>query len=223
MIEAEKYLKENGFERYDRYGMLLDKEKDSRSTEERCNIHLDQIRLRHEYITKFGFAIPTEAALKTIAALQPILEIGAGSGYWAYEIRKLTKKIIPVEPRLTEYGFWKDGKRTSGHWEDKTWTSVVKITGEEAVKQYPEMNLLFCWPDYEDPWSGQVLKQSKCKFVAYVGEWGGCTGNEEFHETLEKDFMQVKEVSIPNFFGIHDSLMVFERNAPKIRERRKIT
>lgn len=36
----------------------------------------------------FGFAVPNRRALETIAHNSPILEIGAGSGYWSWELQQ---------------------------------------------------------------------------------------------------------------------------------------
>ena len=41
----------------------------------------------------YAFAVPTEAALRKVAAMNlSIIEVGAGTGYWAYLLRAVSKK-----------------------------------------------------------------------------------------------------------------------------------
>jgi hypothetical protein len=49
------------------------------------------------YRALFGWAIPSEEALAAMAPYGPFLEIGAGSGYWAYEMRQRGIEIIPTD------------------------------------------------------------------------------------------------------------------------------
>src|ERR1700674_2056565 len=39
-------------------------------------------------VRRYAFAIPTEQALATIARYAPIVELGAGTGYWAFLLRR---------------------------------------------------------------------------------------------------------------------------------------
>lgn len=40
---------------------------------------------------------------------------------------------------------------------------------------------------------------------------GGCTGDDDLHELLEKAFALEKAVTIPRYFGIHDRLEIYRR------------
>ena len=62
---------------------------------------------RGQYTRIFGFAIPNRNALTTIKACWPILEIGAGTGYWSLELSQeeldyLIKILNTVRGRLGE-------------------------------------------------------------------------------------------------------------------------
>ena len=43
----------------------------------------EQHQARHRLSHRYSWAIPTEPALAALAGLSPILEVGAGTGYWA--------------------------------------------------------------------------------------------------------------------------------------------
>ena len=45
-------------------------------------------------VRKYAWAIPTEAVLATVAKYSPLIEIGDGTGYWAYLLAKLGADII---------------------------------------------------------------------------------------------------------------------------------
>ena len=50
--------------------------------------------------------------------------------------------------------------------------------------------------------------------VAYVGEWdGGCTGDEAFHALLSRGWRETERVAIPQWWGLHDALYIYERRA----------
>lgn len=68
----------------------------------------DVLSFRKRYIQKYAHAIPTRAALNAIAPFAPIIESGAGTGYWAvavetargrYSLLRQTSAPIPMNPR----------------------------------------------------------------------------------------------------------------------------
>lgn len=166
-----------------------------------------QFQVREQFIEKFGFAIPTIDALKAIAEKSPTLEIGSGAGYWSYELAKLGAQITATDAKTGNYrlngscGFWKS-----------SWCAVEKLAAVGAIKQYPTKSLLTVWPDYGSPWPVKALEAFNGEYVFYVGEgMNGCTGNDAFHEYLTNVFYLYKEIRIPQFAGIHDSLFCYQR------------
>lgn len=169
---------------------------------------LESAEFRWSYIEKFGFAIPCKDALEAIATYAPVLEVGAGSGYWAYELQRMGVDVVATDPGVGKY------RGNEKHWENM-WTSVTRATGQDAVKRYPDRSLLTVWPDYRDEWPSEVLKVYQGDVVIYVGEEsGGCTGDDEFHDILALEFQCVDSVGIPQFLGIHDALTIYQRLRP---------
>jgi hypothetical protein len=47
--------------------------------------------------------------------------------------------------------------------------------------------------------------------VIFVGELGGCTGDDTFYETVDRDWEIEKVVAIPQWIGLHDRMFVLKR------------
>jgi hypothetical protein len=43
---------------------------------------------RHALVDRYGWAIPTDEAIAALVELSPLVEIGAGRGYWAHLLRQ---------------------------------------------------------------------------------------------------------------------------------------
>jgi len=165
-------------------------------------------QLRGQFIRQFGFAIITSDVIKMICGYGPLVEVGSGSGYWAYELRRAGIDVIATDPATGKYDVLGKG---FGHWETP-WLEIERITGVEAVERYPERSLLTVWPDYDMPWAAETLRAFKATTVLYVGEGqGGCTADDDFHAQIEKCFDEVENIWLPQFDGIHDRLEVWKR------------
>lgn len=161
---------------------------------------------RQKMVRRYAWAIPNEAAIDRIAACAKeapggITEIGAGTGYWAWCLRQKGVLIAPydLEPPA------------------ETWVDVNRGTERDALDA---RNLLLCWPLYDRPVARRALDwwmvgAKKGSFLFYVGEWGGCTGDDAFHHRLEwlqkEEFLSEPEVvDIPQWDMIHDKLYVMK-------------
>jgi len=162
--------------------------------------------IREDYIHKYGFAIPCKEALDTIREYSPILEVGAGTGYWA--------ALLDCDIIATDIGRGSETLIKSKQWFDMgTHFSVKKMSAQTAMKKWPDRTLFFCWPSYDEPWPTEALKNLKFgKHVIYIGEGeGGCTADDEFHQELRDKFEEVEDISIPQWRGIHDNLWVYKK------------
>lgn len=154
-------------------------------------------------VGSFGFAIPTRSALNTLRRLGPIVEIGAGCGYWAYLLRCMDVDVaaydkypnLPTPPEAP----WK--------W-DRKWT-VVKEGGPVDVALHGDRTLLLGWPPMDDM-AFQCLRRYDGDCVVWIGDWDA-TGNDAFKERLEKKFKQGKPVALPNWPGIHDMMTIWRK------------
>lgn len=154
-------------------------------------------RFRRELIYKYAYAIPNDKALRKIAEYSPIVEIGAGSGYWAH---LLSKKGVDV----VAYDNWRNPKR-------KQWFDV-QLSDESVVKNHADRALFLCWPPVKDEMALKAIRKYKGETVIYVGEdRDGCTGTRSFFDFLDKHFEEEDSVVIPVWPTMHDQLVIFKR------------
>jgi hypothetical protein len=206
MTEAEKFLIKRGINIAEMDGHQWFRQT---TAERMASVAVDEFAVRDEYIETFSFAVPTESILQEICKYSPLLEIGAGSGYWAYELAKRGADIVATDTKKGRYS------PLQGHW-SKKYTSVETLHAVKAVRKYPNRTLLSIWPDYDKPWSGEALKEFKGEVVIYIGESsGGCTGDNLFHRILEKDYKELESMMIPQFGGAHDYLNIYQRKETK--------
>lgn len=151
--------------------------------------------LRHRY----AFAVPTEEAIQVIAALSPIVEIGAGSGYWASLIARAGAEVVAYDDRSWDAEFTK-------YW------CPVRNGGPEKLDEHPGWTLFLCWPPYDTPMAHECLLRHTGRHVVYVGEeCGGCTGDEAFHAMLDRAYDETWTIALLQWPGIHDDLKLYEK------------
>jgi hypothetical protein len=167
------------------------------------DLHLGKAMYEFQYrdkcIGKYGFAVPTESALREILKVSPkgIVEIGAGSGYWSKLLQLLGADVIACDDCSGVYTF-KVGE-----------FFPVQPVGYEKIfrtKSIHERTLLVVWPNTDNL---KIFNKYRGDTVVYVGEISeGCTG---YDSKIEKTWELVKEIEIPVWTGIHDSLGIFKR------------
>lgn len=162
-----------------------------------------ELQVRDLFIHEFGFAILTRAAVNFIRPYGPLVEIGAGTGYWSYELAKAGIDIVATDRLPPGLG--------NNKWFKKQWCDVIAMDAVQAIKAYPRRTLLTCWPSLNELWATKTLKAFRGEFVLYEGEHRGATADDTFHDLLEQDFEIVNEFSVPIFYGLHDSLVAWRR------------
>lgn len=168
---------------------------------------------RYRYTYKYAWAIPRKAALEAIAKYSPIVEVGAGSGYWAKLLNDMGVDIIAYDSdSKTHYG--------SGTKHHSPWFEVREGT-ESVAKNHPDRALLLCWPPYATKMAVNCLKIYKGDTVLFIGEWDGCTGDESFFKLLENKFEREEVVDLPVWLGLHDALYVYRRKKMKHTSKSK--
>ena len=161
---------------------------------------------RSKWCKKYSWAVPSMEALDRIAALGPIIEIGAGTGYWAYLLRELgvDVKAFDVAPpgAVNVKNGWHDGA--------ETWTKVCR-GGPERAAYEAHRTLFLCWPPYDTPMAYHALKCYRGNTLVYIGEDSyGCTGDEAFHDLLYREWDR-EWFSIPSYESIHDGMQICTR------------
>lgn len=84
--------------------------------------------------------------------------------------------------------------------------------GPSKILQHQDCALFLCWPPYDEPMAYECLQLYQGSHVIYVGESpGGCNACDNFFRLLDKEWQEVKRVSIPQWQTIHDFLVIYSR------------
>lgn len=117
-------------------------------------------RVQAEIRRPLAHAVPSAEAVHLAGLFSPIVEIGAGSGYWARLIRDRTGA------RVFAYDLT-DGDGVSA-------TDDV----EAAVRAHPEAALFLCWPD-QSGMASRAIRAYAGDTVLYIGEAIGRTLHDQ--------------------------------------------
>jgi len=158
-------------------------------------------------VRRYAFAVPNEAALSTLARYAPLVELGAGNGYWAYLLRQRGVDCVAYDTAPP------DRADNPHRFARRTWTTIEQ--GDvQALAAHADRALLLCWPGYRDPSAAQALEVCRWRTVLYIGEPpGGHTADEAFHARLAEAWELVEEVALPNWPGTRDRLTVHRLRA----------
>lgn len=158
-------------------------------------------------LTTYPEYVPTDAAIETITAYDPIIEIGAGNGYWAYvldnagcDIHATDKSPAPhpVKTTFTDAENADSLSRTEVTGETRTtqpngktlyeikrenWFNVCEATHDVIATD--TRTVLLCHPP-GDAWTEDLLKHiSPDQHFIYIGQWyPGSDATPYFHYEL---------------------------------------
>jgi len=186
----------------------------------------------------YAWAIPDERALNICAHYAPLVEMGAGAGYWA---RLLRERGVTI----TTYDREVDADCKAAGIPATPFTKIEK-GGPEMLSLFPSATLLLIYPDdYEQPTENSDLTLSMASLqnytgdtVIHVGEWLGSTltlsmeGQEspdnvypwgrstspDFQIVMEASFHRVLQVPLPNWGSVRNCLTVWKRTTSVVLE-----
>ncbi len=81
--------------------------------------------VRYDLIKKYAFAVPTIDTIKIIQELSPIIEIGAGNGYWAYILNQVKVDIIATDKYPPDETALPFSNYSSNQWFHNQWYDVI--------------------------------------------------------------------------------------------------
>jgi hypothetical protein len=114
---------------------------------------------------RYSYVFPDDRSLAALAALGPLVEVGAGTGYWASRLRERSVDVVAIDEAPP------DGERTNRyHRRTATWTEV--ITDDHTIlTRYSDRALFLCWPPLFST-LGECLTYYSGSVVALVGDGG---------------------------------------------------
>jgi len=152
---------------------------------------------RKKLIWAYSWAIPSNEAIQEIAQYSPLLELGAGTGYWGWLLRQAGALI----------NCYDSNPGAGPHW------SEVEYGTPETLNELPDLaerTLLLVWPPLDEPMAEAALEAFTGKRLIYVGEWRGRTGSARFHDQLERRYRLERSIEIPRWPRFSDRIHILE-------------
>jgi hypothetical protein len=163
---------------------------------------------RMKLSSRYAWSIITPGDVTWIVqqlAGRPVVEIGAGSGYWAWQLEQAGVDIAAYDPHPVSLDneFCKHGP----------YTAVLPGGPEAVLSQHPDRALLMVWPPYGGAHAAEALRLYCGDLLIYAGEgWGGCTADDGFYELLDQEWNEVSEApQHVTWSGVHCSLRAYRR------------
>lgn len=158
---------------------------------------------------QYAWAIPDDRALRILQEFSPLIEIGAGRGYWASLLKKAGVDIIAFDRKVPK----------------KCFTDVAKGGPSELSKKANKKRTLFlCYPDDTQNMSMKCLEKYDGEYIIHVGELMvtgtvsghpqapfGRTTSSEFNVQLAEEFHCLLTARLPRFPFSNDCISVWKR------------
>ena len=188
---------------------------------------------RREVAALFAWAIPDEGALAVLAGHAPLLECGAGTGYWAALLRArgvdvLASDLIPPGPAApaaageadnASGGAPRAGGPDANRYHGgrrRPWADVETASAVDAVRaaRTSGRTLFLCWPPFDDDGASYAALRAYRgdSFIYAGGGPDGPTGTARFHQEVALNWHPAEQVALPNWPGLRDALVVYRRN-----------
>jgi hypothetical protein len=193
---------------------------------------------RNEAVRRFGFAVPTPAAMAALRKAAPagVLEIGAGTGYWAWYAHQHGIDVTATDPHPAP----SPKNRWFAH--TSAW-HPIGTNDHNIVSAHPNRTLLIVWPTKNETWPVQALDlyaQAGGTCIIYVGEPPhGKTGDDAFHARLGEikwclqcdygmpdspcvcgypaQWTRTAQIELPSWPDCQDDMVIYQRKRPTWR------
>jgi hypothetical protein len=163
---------------------------------------------RHSLCARYAWSIPSPGDmqwLKDLLGEQGVVEVGAGSGYWAWQMAQSGIDTVAYDPHPPG-----PENRFATH----RMYHPVGDRDHSAVEQHPDRALLLCWPPYASDMAELALKAYGGDVLIYVGEAaGGCTADDGFFGLLDTGWDEIGQSPFHvTYNGIHCTMTAYRRN-----------
>jgi hypothetical protein len=153
---------------------------------------------------RYAYVFPTDSILAMLAGLGPLVEIGAGTGYWAHRLRSIGVDIVAFDQAPL------DGERTNRyHPRTRPWTHV-ELGDQTVLSGYADRGLFVCWPPLFSSLGG-CLAHYRGDTVAYIGDGGYRTARLD---RLREEFTKVAMApvrALDPYPGVRPQLTIWRR------------
>jgi hypothetical protein len=163
----------------------------------------DKLRFaRKAFVRTWGFAIPCREAVDAVRCLGPLLEIGAGSGYWSALLAAAGHDVVATDigEGVTRYGT-EVGSRAR----------VERLSAADAIEAHPGRDIFCSWPAAGEGWVTDALELVRPgrALALVLDERPGITGDESLGAFLADRCAPIGDVTLPRFPGVRDRLVLY--------------
>ncbi|MGZ6020154.1 MAG: hypothetical protein ACXWKO_15910 [Phenylobacterium sp.] len=153
----------------------------------------------------FGFSIPCLEAVQRLVDLSPLVEIGAGTGFWSTLLRSAGADILATD--IIAEGSPGYGMTVGTH------CQITAMSARTAILTYPDRNVFCSWPSRDEEWCAEAAREIQPgRVFALIGRpRGGTTGSSSLFDLLEAQFTCRETVEIPQFPSQDDDLRIYRR------------
>lgn len=156
---------------------------------------------REFYIHDYGWFLPNRILIEQICKFiknNSCLELFAGQGLLSMLLKCKGKKIIPIDNFLSNQSS-----------EKRTFCKIHNLNAIDAVKNLQVDTIIMSWvPKSNDGF--QVLENFSGNKIVLIGERNN-TADTEFYDKLDKKWICVKKIKIPNWDNCKDDCRFYER------------
>jgi hypothetical protein len=124
---------------------------------------MERYMARQRMVARFAWAIPTTESIELLLRHAPLVEMGAGTGYWAWLVRQAGGDILAFDR------YPPPDRRNRWHAGERQWTEV-QPGGPRRLTRHAGRTLLLCWPPQDEPMAEQCLQVYQGQIIIYVGE-----------------------------------------------------
>ena len=150
---------------------------------------------RQKFVEEYSWGVPSEDVIQYCAEFDNLIEVGAGSGYWAKCINDADGNV-----QATDIDPPKD-----------TYTNVQQVAAYKLQNKIRDSPVLMVWPPYGESMA-EIVARAEPSHILYVGEQrGGCTANDGFFYIIEEKYGLVGRLEIPSYAGINDDFYHYTR------------
>lgn len=176
--------------------------------------------VRWKWCSQYTWAIPDPETVAFVARyLAPqAVEVGAGTGYWAWLLRQLGIDIeaydIAPPDHCTNNRHHSPYDAASGTFLGllRETYAPVQTGGPEVLPQHAERALFLCWPPYRKPMARRCLENYDGQRLVYLGEdRGGNCATNAFFDRLHRDWREIDARWPAHWYRMCDRVSVYER------------
>lgn len=158
----------------------------------------------------YAYVLPSDSTLTMLAGLGPLVEMGAGTGYWAHRLRSIGVDIVAFDHAPV------DGERPNRyHSGTRPWAHVEQ--GDQTVlRGYADRCLFLCWPPLFSS-LGDCLTYYCGDTIAYIGDGGHRTARlDQLHQAFTK-VATVPARALDPYPGVRPQLTIWKRTLLMLR------